>query len=319
MFVPPPSTKRGVNESRWITLGGVRQFVLVRGDDRANPILLFLHGGPGVSELPLAYKNAALEKYFTIVQWDQRGAGKSFRPDTPDMRIDQFVSDTLELTRQLEAEFGQRKIFLAGHSWGSLIGALAVARAPQLFRAYIGISQFVDIPDSERELDRRSRAVARKTGNRRALEQLQELGRFPYPNHRVERQVNKVQKKLMGEVPRELSATHFIALALASPDYSLGDDVRMLRGVVFSGKALEREIYAANLFRSVPEIDVPVYFLIGRHDTVLSPVVAERYFRALRAPRGKHFIWFKESNHWPQSEEREKYQAVLRLILRQNR
>ncbi len=266
--------------------------------------------------MPLAYKNAALEKYFTVVQWDQRGAGKSYRPDTPDMRIAQFVDDTLELTRKLEAEFGQRKFFLAGHSWGSLIGALAVARAPQLFRAYIGLSQFVDIPDSERELDQRARAYAKQTANCRALKKLQELGRFPYPNHRVERQVNKVQKKLMGEVPHELGAAHFIALALVSPDYSLGDYARMLRGIVFSGKALEREIYAANLFRSAPELDVPVYFLTGRHDTVLSPVVGKRYFKAMVAPRGKHFIWFEKSNHWPQIEEPEKYRATMRSILR---
>lgn len=315
----PHRSARAVCSLRYIALGGVKQAVLIRGDDRSNPVLLFLHGGPGVSEMPLSYKNAGLERDFIVVHWDQRGAGKSFRSDTPDMRIDQFVLDTLQLTRLLRAEFGQRKILLVGHSWGSLVGALAVARAPQLFRAYVGISQFVDIPDSERELDRRARATARQKGDSDALHALEKIGPFPYANHKIERRVNKIQKQLMGKVPHEMSAGHFIGLAAATPYYSLFDYVRMLRGIVFSGKALEREIYSANLFRSATEIDVPVYFFEGRHDTVLSSVIAEKYFRQLNAPRGKHLIWFEQSNHWPQFEEPEKYRAMLRLVRQQTK
>jgi pimeloyl-ACP methyl ester carboxylesterase len=310
----PHRAARAVSSLRYISLDGVRQAVLVRGDNRANPILLFLHGGPGVPEMPLSYKNAELERDFIVVHWDQRGAGKSFRPDTPDMRVDQFVRDTLQLTRMLRAEFGQLKIYLVGHSWGSLIGALAVAREPQLFRAYVGISQFVDIPNSERELDRRAREVASQQGNNRALSELKELGPFPYPNHRIERRVNKIQKQIMGEVPHEMSAGHFVSLAAGSPYYSIFDYARMLRGIVFSGKALEHEIYSANLFQSAPEIDVPVYFFEGRRDTVLSPIVAERYFDRLITPRGKHLIWFENSNHWPQFEEPEKYRHAMRMI-----
>lgn len=299
---------------RRVNLGGVEQTILIRGDDRAKPILLFLHGGPGVSEMPLAYRNQALEQDFTVVHWDQRGTGKSFRRNTPNMTIEQFVRDTIELTQFLEREFGQKKIILVGHSWGTLIGALAVARAPNLYRAYIGISQLVNIPRSEEELDTRARATAREQGDRRKLRDLERLGPFPYPNHKVEREVNKLQKQIMGEVANEFSAARFIATAIASPDYSLCDDVKLLGGVVFSGKALEREIYAADLARSAPELKVPVWFLGGRRDTVLSQPVACDYYKRLIAPRGKHFVWFEQSNHWPQIEEAEKYRKALHEI-----
>lgn len=305
---------QGIAEWQQISLGGVEQTILIRGQDRTNPILLFVHGGPGVSEIPLAWKNRALERDFVVVQWDQRGAGKSYRPDTPGMRVDQFVDDTLQLTRSLEKQFGQRRILLVGHSWGSLVGIMAVARAPELFCGYVGLSQLINIPLSERELDARARETARAKGDENTLQRLERLGRFPYPSHKVERQVNKAQKKLMGEVPDELTATRFISTALASPDYTLADDVRMLRGITFSGKALEREIYTANLFQTVPRLDTPAWFFAGRHDTVLSQVVAEQYFRKLIDPQGKHFVWFENSNHWPQIEETAKYQREMRKV-----
>ncbi len=311
----PHHRPRGISEERRVLLGGVEQTILLRGEDSSKPVLLFLYGGPGVPEMPLSYKNSDLERDFVIVQWDQRGAGKSYRPDIPDMRIDQFVQDTLELTRLLRTEFAQPSIYLVGHSWGSLIGALAVAREPRLFYAYVGISQLVNIAASEKELDLRSRATAQKEGDSRALRHLEEIGRYPYANHRDERRVNKIQKHLMGQVPNELSATHMFGLAVTSPYYSVGDYIKALRGVVFSGKALEREIYSANLFRRVPEIDVPVYFFEGRRDTVLSPVTAAHYCDELVAPRGKHLIWFENSNHWPQFEEPDKYRAMMRRVL----
>lgn len=304
-----------VSSMQQIRLGGVEQAILVRGENSANPVLLYLHGGPGVAEMPFSYKNAELERDFVVVHWDQRGAGKSFRPGTPGMNIRQFVDDTIELSRALRAEFGGRKIVLVGHSWGSLVGALAVAREPQLYRAYVGIGQLVNIARSEREMDLRARIVARERGDEYALRKLQAIGPYPYADHTQERKVNAIQKRLMGTVPHDMTPIHFAGLALVSPYYTPADYARLLRGIVFSGKSLEREIYAADLFSAVPEIDVPVYLLEGRHDTVLSPIVAADYFEKLRAPRGKHLVWFEQSNHWPQLEEREKYRATLRSIL----
>ena len=145
---------------RRIDLGGVKQAILIRGESRKNPVLLFIHGGPGLPEMPFSYLNKELEHDFVVVHWDQRGAGKSYRANTPGMTIAQIVSDALQLSRSLSAEFGHRKIYLAGYSWGSLVALKAVAREPDWFEACISISQLVNIPASERELDVRSREVA---------------------------------------------------------------------------------------------------------------------------------------------------------------
>jgi pimeloyl-ACP methyl ester carboxylesterase len=112
---------------------------------------------------------------------------------------------------------------------------------------------------------------------------------------------------------------HFLALALLSPDYSLLDDIQLIRGISFSGKALEKEIYADNLLKSAPQLEVPVYFLEGRYDTVLSPTLLQHYFAVLRAPAGKHLIWFDKTDHWLFLESRERYRAALRQILRETR
>lgn len=162
-----PDSRRSISQIERITLGGLPQTIRIRGDDRAaNPVLLFVHGGPGLPEMPVAQRNADLESIFTIVQWDQRGAGKSFRFDTPDMHAAQFVEDTLELSRALRRRFGGRKIYLAGYSWGSLIAARAVAREPELFAAYIGISQLVNIHQSVHQPRRKSPGITHKIGLR---------------------------------------------------------------------------------------------------------------------------------------------------------
>ena len=314
--VADPAVDGPIASMRRIDLGGVQQAILIRGDSCQNPILLVVHGGPGLPEMLFSYRNKELEHDFLVVHWDQRGAGKSYRANTPEITTDQIVSDALQLSHYLRGEF-HRKIYLAGYSWGSLVALKAVAREPDLFEACIGISQLVNIPASERELDVRSRKVAQENGDTRALAELERLGHYPYANHRDERKVNKIQKKLMGQISHDLSQLHTVALALVSPYYTPADISRTISGLSFSGRALEKEIYTANLFTAVPEIDVPIYFFVGRRDTVLSPIVAHRYFERLIAPRGKHFIWFEDSNHWPQMEEPAFYREMMRRVLRE--
>ncbi len=313
-----PASHRVASLER-IKLGNVEQSVLIRGDDDRHPILLFLHGGPGLAEMPFSWVNRALERDFVVVQWDQRGAGKSFDPriPLPEMTVEHFLEDTLQLTRLLLHRFRQRKLYLAGHSWGSFIGALAVAREPALFRAYIGISQFVNVTDSQRILYREGIARAESQGNTKTLAIMRKIGPPPYPNHRVERVVDRVTKAMLGgHVEHPMTPGHFAALGLLSPNYSLWDDVRLIRGISFSGHALEKEIYTDDLLKDAPELDVPVYFLEGRYDTVLSPTLLRHYFAALRAPAGKHLLWFEHADHWLFLESRDEYRAALREILR---
>ena len=168
------TSPNGIASLEKVRLGGVDQWIQIRSHDRSKPIVLFLHSGPGFPELPFSHLNAALEKEFVIVQWDQRGAGKSYSSSVPEssMTIEQFIADTHELVQLLLQRFGRTKLILVAHSWGSIVGALTVARHSELFEAYVGISQAVNPPESERMTYRFALETAVKQGNEKAAAEI---------------------------------------------------------------------------------------------------------------------------------------------------
>lgn len=311
----------GVDLLEQVPLGGVNQSIRIRGEDSKLPLLLFLDGGPGVPEMPFASANAELEKHFLVVHWDQRGAGKSFDPSIQpaSMNVAQLVSDAEELVNRLRERFAQQQIFLAAHSTGSLVGVLLVQRAPQLFRAYVGISQVAKLQMTEKFLyDFATRSAAEK-GNIKAQKELQEIGAPPFA---TAKKLQISQKWVNYFAPDKFGAVSFNRLRLAffSPDYTLLDLIRTVRGAKFSFDHLWREFFAIDLFQQAPRLDVPVYFLEGRHDRIATGEVAEQYFRVLEAPRGKQLIWFEQSGHWPQLDEAAKFQKVMvESVLQENR
>ncbi len=304
----------GIDSLEKIRLGGAEQWILIRGWDRTKPLLLFLHGGPGFPEMPFAHVNAKLEKDFVVVHWDQRGAGKSYPAPHESLDMEQFVSDACELSGLLLARFNEPKLLLVGHSWGSMIGALTVARDPQKFSAYVGISQFADAPESERMMYRFAVQEAEKTADAKATGELTRIGEPPYKSMRDFRIMKSWVAKLSERDYRPMSRWQFARLALASPVYSWRDLLNLASGARTSFEELWREVfYKVNLFRDAPRLDVPVCFFEGRHDRLVtvSSAMAERYFNSLDAPRGKKLIWFDDSGHWPHLEEPEKFHQVL--------
>jgi proline iminopeptidase len=306
----------GIASLENVRLGGVDQWVQIRGDDRTKPILLFLHSGPGFPEMPFSHVNAPLEKEFVVVQWDQRGAGKSYSSSIPEnsMTIEQFISDTHELAQLLLKRFGRSKLYLVAHSWGSMVGALTVAKYPELFDAYVGISQAANAPESERIMYRFALETATRQGNEKATTELKRIGLPPYKSFADYRTMKGWVHHFRDAGYSEISPWKFARLALASPAYSWGDLLRLVLGMRFSFSHLWQEaFYRTDLFKQAPKLDVPVYFFLGRHDRTVtaSAALAERYFKDLEAPKGKHLIWFERSGHWPPLEEPEKFRAAL--------
>ena len=318
------ASPNGILTLEKIQLGGVPQWIQIRGVDRSKPILLFLHGGPGFPEMPFSHLNSALENQFVVVQWDQRGAGKSYSWSIPDrsMTIEQIVSDTRDLTLYLRERFGQEKIFLAAHSWGTIIGARSVGRYPELFRAYIGISQAVNPPESERLMYRFALARGKEGGDKKAVAELEKIGLPPYKSEPDYRSLQHWVRHFNERKYSPISPWKFIRLGFASPAVSWLDPFRIWLGYRYSFSHLWREaFYGTNLFEQVPRIEVPVYFFLGRHDrtVTVSAEMAAEYFHALHAPRGKTLVWFDHSGHWPQLEEPARYRAALRLVLDQTK
>ncbi len=278
---------------------------------------MFLHGGPGFPQMPFAHQNAELEKDFVVVQWDERGAGKSYRPGLPEneMKLERFVADARELVEMLEQRFGG-KCFLVAHSWGTIMGAKLVARHPELFAAYIAIGQVALPLETQRVRYRFALDAAEKDGNAAALKELRAAGPPPYPSFDL---ADRLEHWVQHYVEREYTPPppqKFVWLALHSPAYSWLDLARIPLGAKFSFASLWREsFYEVDLFQQVPRLEVPVFFFTGRHDMVVTPEMIERYFNALEAPRGKQMIWFEHSGHWPHFQESARYRAALREVL----
>jgi pimeloyl-ACP methyl ester carboxylesterase len=306
-----------------VRLGGVEQHLLIRGWSTKNPVLLYLHGGPGTSELGMVrvHNCPVLEKHFTVVLWEQRGAGKSFAAIEPasGMTVEQLVADTCELAAWLCARFGQEKIYVAGHSWGSALGVLAVRRRPELFRAYVGIGQVANMREGERLSWEWTLAQAERAGDARAVAKLRRIGPPPYGGELRPKLV--AQRSLLarygGEVHGNPRGGMLVLLGalLRAREYTWRDRVNVFRGVFAAMRLLWPQILSIDLFAQAPELEVPVYFLLGRHDHEAPAALAERYFEALRAPR-KALVWFERSAHFVNTEEADAFHRffVERLL-----
>lgn len=301
-----------------VPLGGTRQWLLVRTEDVTKPVVLFVHGGPGTSQLTLVRRNTrALEKHCTVVNWDQRGAGKSFAAgaDVAGMRIGRFVDDLIELSEQLAGRFRQEKILLVGHSWGSVISMLAVARRPDLYRAYVGIGQMSRMVESESLSYAWTVARAQEASDRSALEKLTRMGPPPYGGRDWQSKFMR-QRQILGKYGGEYHGSRIGAFGVVlgnivlSREYTMMDRINVFRGIFRSVRLLLPELMATDLFVEVPEVEIPVYFCLGRHDWEVPSVLSAKYFDALRAPR-KRLVWFESSAHMPNTEQKESFNRFL--------
>ena len=300
-----------------VIIGEKEQWILIRGADITKPILLFLHGGPGSSEMFLLRKyTQELEKHFLVVTWDQRGAGKSYQAINPhaSITINQFVLDTGELTKLLCDRFNQKKIFLVGHSWGSAIGVLSVQKFPDLFYAYIGIGQIVNMYDNERISYEWTLAQATKAKDEQAIKTLTEIGSPPYTGDWLKKLIT--QRGLLGKFGGELYGSSKGAMPLIlkslifATEYSLIDKVNFFRGIFASNKLLWQQLLTIDLTKQATIFKMPIYFVLGRHDYEVPSILAEPYFNIIEAPH-KELIWFENSAHFANIEEKEKFSNLL--------
>jgi pimeloyl-ACP methyl ester carboxylesterase len=302
----------GIESLERVTLGGIPQWILVRGWDRRNPVLLFLHGGPGFPETAVARLFCAeLEKHFTVVHWDQRGAGKSYRfgEDRSSWTIQDYVDDTHALVELLLRRFGKERLFLVGHSWGTILGLQTAHDHPELIHALVGIGQVVHWREQEEISHRWVVEQARTRGNTRAQEELAAI-QPPYKHPREMWTERKWLAHFGGDFHDAQGMRRYVLAGALSPHYSLLDGLRFAQGI---GAPLEmwlNEIRETDFFRTIPRVEVPVYFFAGRRDYNSAFEVVERYAEALEAPR-KEIVWFERSAHSPNLEEPDRFQETM--------
>lgn len=287
-------------------LGGTEQWLLLRGRAE-HPLLLVLHGGPGSADIATASRyQSELEKHFLVVNWDQRGAGKSGRGDAH-LNVEQLVTDATELIRLLLARFGKRKVILLGHSWGSVLGLFVTRRHPELVAGYVGVGQLVDASENERASSEYVRARARRLSPRLASR----LSVPPYGSNIGALLTQRAWLYLFGGFfHSRWAGLRYLHAFLSSGTYSLKDKLNYSRHLRASLRQLWPEVETIKLSRDVPGVEVPVLFCLGKHDMTTSSVLAERYLDALTA-LSKQLTWFDKSAHCPNLEEPRKLAETI--------
>lgn len=311
-------TPRGVQETFEATLGGARQVVNVRGADRGNPILLFVHGGPAAVEMPIAWSfQRPWEDFFTVVQWDQRGAGRSYLLNDPEavaptLKPERYRDDAIELIELLGKRYGQRKVFLLGHSWGSIVGLSVAAKRPDLLHAYIGVGQVIDFRENERDGFEWTLARARADNNAAAVRELEALRPYPGPGAF---DLKKLETERKWSVHYGALAAHrndadfYFRAARLSPLYTAADRKAWDDGSAFTMRTMFPQLADLSLTR-LDRVDTPVILFLGRHDYTTPSPIAARWLSRVRAPRTR-LVWFEESAHLPFIEEPGRTLAAL--------
>ena len=310
VFVAPVRGDEGIAELVTVEIGGVDQTMLIRGENVDNPILLYLHSGPGTTEMSAFRANhAELEKYFTVVLWEQRGTGKSFSGElTPEMMtIDRMVQDAGEVMEFLLEKFQKPKLFLVGHSWGSMLGVLTAQQYPEFIFAYVGSGQEVQPAVGEKISYAYALQKAEEVGDAQAVKELKEISAtFEYPtiegNPNWYRDVITERKWLVkfgGEaVGRSDVNSIYVIPGILPSEYTIMDFVHFGQGSQFSLQTLWPQVMEVNLMDSAARLEVPVFFLQGRHDYNTPSTLVEEYYELLDAPY-KELIWFENSGHHP--------------------
>jgi proline iminopeptidase len=315
------TSRNGINSLEQVLIGGIDQWIEVRGQNVNNPILLFIHGGPGIAFIPLAGAwQASWERYFTVVQWDQRGAGKTYASNDKElqrrtMNVPQMEQDTLEVVNYLRNRFNREKIFVLGHSWGSVLGLWLAHEHPELIYAYVGVGQAVDFGRNEEVGYRDALQQARNSHNEQAVKDLESIAPYPPPNTDFRKMsiLRDWERDLLGppaNTPVFTDTKKLLSAVVSAPEYSIVDDYSWIHSTQFSISILLPEMMKIDLTKLGPDFRAPVFFFEGRHDPYCPASLIWEYIQTIKAPQ-KEFIWFDNSGHFPFFEEQQKFADEL--------
>ncbi|HEV8332381.1 MAG TPA: alpha/beta hydrolase [Steroidobacteraceae bacterium] len=300
----------GIQESYKAKIGGIEQWLSVRGQDKANPIILFIHGGPASPLIPTMWQfQRPLEEYFTIVNYDQRGAGKTYVEDHSDatgetLHIPRYVDDAIEIAEYVRKRYGKSKVILMAHSWGTVIGMNAVLKRPDLFYAYVGIGQFINTRDNEKISFDYGMQQAQAHGNTAAVKEMEAIA--PYPGDQpITRERIIIARKWAqfygGLTAYREDSNYFYSASLLSPEYSAVDVCAVDQGNMFSLGRLLPEFVNID-FKGVHSIPVPIFMFLGRHDYTTPAQPTADWLAKVTAP-SKQAVWFERSSHMIPWEE----------------
>lgn len=308
-----------IDTCEFVPINGTRLNVRIRGTKETNPVLLFLHGGPGICDRHWVLKyQSGLADVCTMVCYDQRGSGKSYTyaHGKDKMNVAMVVEDARQMVDYLCGRFHQYKIYIVGHSWGSCLGTLLAQKHPEHIAKYVGMGQLANGPENERISYEFVLEEATKRNDKKALADLARIGA---PVNGLYRSLDdlQVQRDYMtkfgggGYKESESLLKSLILPLLLSPEYTLLDLPKYAEGAYYNLRELWDEVATSNFQETVKELQVPVLITQGRHDQNTPSALARAWYDALTAPE-KDWVWFEESAHSPIKEEPARWGQVIR-------
>ena len=310
--------KYAIDYSEFITVNGDRQNIRVRSQSADLPVLLFLHGGPGVCDRNWVMKyQSDLSEVCTMVCWDQRASGKSCTKVSLNggITVEMMIEDACAVVDELCRRFGKEKIYIVGHSWGSILGVMLTKRIPEKIAYYIGMGQFVEGAENERLSYEFCLNEARRVGDDKVVAKLEKGA--PVNGMYPDKDAMMLQRDCLTKYGgaeyhcREGIVKSLLIPLIKSDEYSLPELVKYARGALTLPDKLWGEVIANNFFETASKLDVPVLITQGRHDYNTPSEIVSRWIDMLDAP-AKEIVWFEESAHSPIKEEPELWGRVIR-------
>ncbi|HRR89414.1 MAG TPA: alpha/beta hydrolase [Eubacteriales bacterium] len=294
-----------------LELNGRKQWISLRGWDKNAPVLLFLAGGPGGTQMAaVRHELAELEKHFVVVNWDQPGSGKSYYAERiKNITAQTYIEDGHALTEYLKERFSQQKIYLMGESWGSALGIFLAYEYPESYHAFIGTGQMIDFAETERMDYAKAMEIAQANGDTALVKRLKANGEPPYYGNNVTMKSAVYLNYLsayMAKNPEIHNPGYNTFRDIGSSEYGLLDKINFFRGIVNTFNHVYQQLYTIDMRTDYTKLEVPVYFFLGRHDVNAPTVLVEEYMQVLDAP-DKKIIWFEHSGHSPWINEPEKF------------
>jgi proline iminopeptidase len=307
-----------IDTAYFVPLGGLEQYIEVRGASGSLPLLLYLHGGPSMPATPmLRFHNAGLSEIFIVVSWDQRGCGHSARSDPrpADMTLERFIEDAHELTGHLKQIYGRERLFLVGHSWGSIMGMELISRYPDDYIAYIGVGQVVNTAEGEARSRRELAGRARARKDSVTLRALEDIGWEPGRGYTAGLEGFLAHRRLLWQQRmHDYDPTAMIRAIEASEDYS-NDISEWMASAMYAQGAVYETLMSVD-FTDKTDLRIPVYFFAGRHDFNTPQDLVAEYLETVSAPL-KRLYWFDQSGHSPPWEEPQLFAERLREVARE--
>jgi pimeloyl-ACP methyl ester carboxylesterase len=313
--------ENSISEKIFVEINGVEQGMFIKGENRNNPVLLFLHGGPGIPEYFLTEKyKTGLEKYFTVCYWEQTGGGLSYHSDISGDKItvQRLVLDTVAVTNYLRERFSQDKIFLMGHSWGAFLGIQVAAVNPDLYYAYIGVSQISNTAKSETMAYDYMIEQFTTNGNTSKVNKFKKYNIHNNSSVIYEYMTSAMRDNSMHELGigtmRDMNSvvTGVFFPIMNFKAYTLSEKINIWRAKSFLSRSTElhQELIDTDLSKTVTELEIPVYILAGRYDYTVNYDLQKNYFDKINAPK-KGFYTFENSAHSPMFEEPERFIEIM--------